>query len=141
MNQLLQDVGVCHFMVVYKQPTGRLVQYDFGPVGRDISLGPADQGRLARLLGRRSRAVPADIRETRVGPLIQHLPRKPLDTLLTGLTLFPVLQPTVLPETCLYVGRTNMTLQQVQAFNEAQRMEYEVHLNDCRCVINIKTAP
>ena len=37
-----------------------------------------------------------------------------------------------LPELAIPFGKTNLTLQQVRTFNEAQRLEYEVHKSDCR---------
>ena len=55
-------------MTIFKTPSGQLVQFDFGPRGGgDISLGPADRGRMARLFRKtRSRVVPAEIREAKV---------------------------------------------------------------------------
>ena len=69
VNRLLLDLGVCHFMTVFKSPSGQLVQFDFGPRGgRDISFGNPSQGRMARLFGKHqaTRAVPAEIREAKV---------------------------------------------------------------------------
>ena len=34
-------------------------------------------------------------------------------------------------------GKTNLTLQQVRAFNEAQKLDYEVHKSDCRYRLSI----
>lgn len=37
---ILEDIGVCHYYVIFRQRDGTLTQYDFGPVGgRDISFG------------------------------------------------------------------------------------------------------
>jgi hypothetical protein len=107
VNDLFVDVGVCHYLTIFKTPSGQLVQFDFGPRGGgDISLGPADRGRMARLFKKnKCRAVPAEIREEKLG---------------------------VLPEAAMPCGKTNLTLQQVRTFNEAQRLEYEVHKSDCR---------
>ena len=68
MHQLFVDVGVCHYLTIFKTPSGQLVQFDFGPKGGgDISLGPADRGRMARLFRKtRSKVVPAEIREAKV---------------------------------------------------------------------------
>ena len=68
VHQLFVDVGVCHYMTIFKTPSGQLVQFDFGPRGGgDISLGPADRGRMARLFRKnRSKVVPAEIREDKV---------------------------------------------------------------------------
>lgn len=46
-------------------------------------------------------------------------------------------QLTALPELAMPCGKTNLTLHQVRAFNEAQRLEYEVHKSDCRSVSSL----
>ena len=68
VNDLFVDVGVCHYLTIFKTPSGQLVQFDFGPRGGgDISLGPADRGRMARLFKKnKCRVVPAEIREEKV---------------------------------------------------------------------------
>lgn len=30
------DLGLCHYMTVFKTPDGQLVQFDFGPMGGDV---------------------------------------------------------------------------------------------------------
>lgn len=42
VHDLLLDVGVCHFMAIFKdRSSGRMLQFDFGPVGGDIAIdGP-----------------------------------------------------------------------------------------------------
>lgn len=68
VHDLFVDVGVCHYMTIFKTPSGQLVQFDFGPRGGgDISLGPADRGRMARLFRKnKAKVVPAEIREAKV---------------------------------------------------------------------------
>ena len=81
VNDFFVDVGVCHYMTIFKTPGGQLYQFDFGPKGGgDISLGPAESTRMARLFRKRqSKAVPAEIREAQVlGPhrcdSLQYIP-------------------------------------------------------------------
>jgi len=78
VNDLFVDVGVCHYLTIFKTPCGQLVQFDFGPRGGgDISLGPADRGRMARLFKKnKCRQVPAEIREVKVStaPPPNHWP-------------------------------------------------------------------
>lgn len=38
-KMLMVDAGICHFMVVVKQPSQRLIMFDFGPVGGDVHVG------------------------------------------------------------------------------------------------------
>jgi hypothetical protein len=72
VNNLFVDVGVCHYLTIFKTPSGQLVQFDFGPRGGgDISLGPADRSRMARVFKmNKRRAVPAEIREAKVRPAL-----------------------------------------------------------------------
>jgi hypothetical protein len=39
-----------------------------------------------------------------------------------------------LPAAHLYVGRTQLSLDAIRCYNAAQRMQYELHANDCRWV-------
>jgi hypothetical protein len=63
----VRDCGICHYMTVFRQPDGSLVQFDYGPKsGGDIHIG---QGALARLLSprkKRGRRVEGDVREHKV---------------------------------------------------------------------------
>jgi len=43
------DMGICHYMTVFKTPDGQLVQFDFGPTGGDVQKA---HGPLATLLRR-----------------------------------------------------------------------------------------
>lgn len=49
----LVDIGICHYMTVFKTPDGQLVQFDFGPLGGDVQKA---HGPLATFL-RRARAA------------------------------------------------------------------------------------
>lgn len=52
-RQHLVDMGICHYMTVFKTPDGQLVQFDFGPQGGDVQKA---HGPIATLL-RRARAA------------------------------------------------------------------------------------
>jgi hypothetical protein len=49
----LVDMGICHYMTVFKAADGQLVQFDFGPLGGDVQKA---HGPLATFL-RRARAA------------------------------------------------------------------------------------
>ena len=54
-RELVADLGICHYVVVMKQPNGEVVQFDFGPKGgRDVS---ASRG-----------GIPAEVRERPLQP-------------------------------------------------------------------------
>ena len=38
MREIVADIGICHYIVVVRKPSGEAVQFDFGPRGgRDVS--------------------------------------------------------------------------------------------------------
>lgn len=45
----VRDSGLCHYMTVFKQPDGSLVQFDFGPKGGDIHVA---RGPFAAILSK-----------------------------------------------------------------------------------------
>ena len=45
-----------------------------------------------------------------------------------------VLQLTELPPRHMYVGKTHLTVNDIRSFNNLQRLDYELHQNDCRYV-------
>lgn len=64
----VRDSGICHYMTVFKQPDGSLVQFDFGPKGGDIHVA---RGPFARLLSKqplpgRSKVALGEVRENQV---------------------------------------------------------------------------
>jgi hypothetical protein len=74
---LLEDVGVCHYFVIFRHRDGTLTQYDFGPVGgRDIAFEGSPPIPAFALLGARWRqqrtqqAQRAEIREVKVGHIL-----------------------------------------------------------------------
>jgi hypothetical protein len=57
----LRDSGVCHYMTVFKQKDGTMVQFDFGPaVGGDIHV--AGPGPLNKSSKERKKAVVGQVR-------------------------------------------------------------------------------
>lgn len=50
------DLGLCHYMTVFKAPDGQLVQFDFGPMGGDVQKA---HGPLATFLKRAHAATVA----------------------------------------------------------------------------------
>eukprot|EP00898_Chlorokybus_atmophyticus_P007105 jgi/Chlat1/7396/Chrsp6S07427 len=122
----LRDLGVCHYMAIVQTPQGQIIQFDFGPTGGDIakthlfsrlrraqshSLGAmASIGTdMTSMRPRRRKAKPGEVRET------------VLDSL---------------PETCMLIGRTPMSLEEIRTFNSAQDLYYELNNNDCRHYVN-----
>ena len=43
-----------------------------------------------------------------------------------------VLQLTELPPKHMFVGKTHLTVNDIRSFNNLQRVDYELHQNDCR---------
>ncbi len=41
-----------------------------------------------------------------------------------------------LPSAHVYVGRTNLSIDDIRAWNSMHRREYELHVNDCRHYVN-----
>lgn len=54
------DVGLCHYMTVFKTPDGQLVQFDFGPRGGDVQKA---HGPVATLLKRAHAAALAQTQQ------------------------------------------------------------------------------
>lgn len=43
------------------------------------------------------------------------------------------MQLTELPAKHMFVGKTHLTVSDIRSFNNLQRLDYELHQNDCRC--------
>jgi hypothetical protein len=95
---LMVDAGVCHFMVIVKQPSQQMVQLDFGPIGGDVHVGgmpqtlqtasatasalnrtaaealSGSQDRAASQKKRKSKAVPGEVRVKQVSHLSNRIP-------------------------------------------------------------------
>lgn len=115
---LLTDVGCAHYYTVIRRPSdGQLTQLDFGPVGGDIAFATKPRRGLwswACRVVSRTPAVPigtqAEVREVKL---------------------------TEMPESCMYVGNTSLSLSDIRSFNLLQsRVLYLLHKNDCRHYVN-----
>lgn len=93
----VRDSGICHYLAVFRQKDGSLVQFDFGPRGGDIHVA-ASNGPFAFLSksadGKMARHVPGEVRERRLSRL---------------------------PEAHMYVGRTPLSLPDIRAWNALQQ--------------------
>lgn len=65
-KQLMVDIGVCHYMLIFEDTKGGLTMFDFGPVGGDMHVSaPTLQGASTPS---KSKAVPGEVRHTQVRP-------------------------------------------------------------------------
>eukprot|EP00890_Picochlorum_soloecismus_P003396 jgi/Picsp_1/4057/NSC_01568-R1_protein len=111
----LRDTGVCHYMTVFKQKDGTLVQFDFGPLaGGDIHVSAP--GPLGRVLGkspkgsRNKQRVDGQVRERKISSL---------------------------PNSHMYVGTTHLSLAEIRSWNRIHAATvYELHRSDCRHYVN-----
>eukprot|EP00850_Spirogloea_muscicola_P023172 SM000334S12541 [mRNA] locus=s334:5165:7069:- [translate_table: standard] len=103
----LRDLGLCHYMAVFRSASGDAVQLDFGPRGGDCALAPPGAGPSGPPAGRPQPAASSgDIREEK---LLREL-----------------------PASSMYVGRSRMTIEDVRAFNSTRNNMYALNRNDCR---------
>lgn len=110
----VRDCGICHYMTVFRSSDGTMTMFDFGPeAGGDIHVG---RGPFAKIFNKSTenhlskKNVRACVRENRVSSL---------------------------PLPCMYVGRTNLSLSDIRAWNDVHASsEYELHRSDCRHYVN-----
>ena len=70
----LRDLGLCHYMTVFKSPHGDILQFDFGPLGGDVavslpggtSLTHSNFASMSRHSARGPKAALGEIREAEV---------------------------------------------------------------------------
>lgn len=110
----IRDSGICHYLTVFKQEDGTLIQFDFGPEsGGDVHLSaPGPLGRIFNKStpGKRERRVAGQVREKRLKSL---------------------------PDSHMFMGTTNLTLGEIRAWNTVHAApEYELHRSDCRHYVN-----
>jgi hypothetical protein len=90
----VRDCGLCHYLAVFKQKDGSLVQFDFGPRGGDIHVARGPFAFLSKSAdGKMQRLVPGEVRERRLMRL---------------------------PDAHMYVGRTPLSLEDIRAWNALQ---------------------
>ena len=125
----LRDSGVCHYMTVFKQSDGTLIQFDFGPsAGGDIHVSsPGPLAPLGRLLNmNKSPSCSATD-----GGVEESSNAKKVDGQVRERRLRR------LPDPHMYMGTTNMSLADIRAWNMVHAApEYELHRSDCRHYTN-----
>jgi hypothetical protein len=90
----VRDAGICHYLAVFKQRDGSLVQFDFGPRGGDIHVARGPFAFLSKSAdGKMRRHVPGEVRERRLVRL---------------------------PEAHMFVGHTPLSLADIRAWNSLQ---------------------
>eukprot|EP00879_Flechtneria_rotunda_P004631 GHRR01004889.1.p1 GENE.GHRR01004889.1~~GHRR01004889.1.p1 ORF type:complete len:785 (+),score=318.55 GHRR01004889.1:460-2814(+) len=178
------DMGICHYMTVFRTPDGQFVQFDFGPQGGDVQKA---HGPVASLL-KRAHAAALAVQQPAAGQAagveFQHaisngnsssavsnsgkgmvhspsapvLPLASLDLVgeageaaeaaMRGQACRQRPKKGVggairerhldeLPVACMYMGRTQLTLDGIRRYNRAQgSLLYTLHDNDCRHYVN-----
>jgi hypothetical protein len=121
----VRDAGICHYLTVFKQPDGTLVQFDFGPSGGGdihVSAGP-----FSRFLNRGSAIQkPASVSSSKLSSRNRAVGGKVREHKLTSL-----------PDSHLYVGRTHLSMADIRAWNSVHgACSYELHRSDCRHYVN-----
>jgi hypothetical protein len=66
MRHSMVDLGICHYMTVFRTPDGRYVQFDFGPHGGDVE---KVNGPLGALLRRARRQVAEQHQHQQLQPM------------------------------------------------------------------------
>lgn len=115
----LKDLGLCHFMAIFRSSKGELVQFDFGPPGGDITISfPSSRkndDKKYEILYHEKGAIYA-------GPLGEIREEKIEDGL---------------PSSALFMGRTRLSLNAIREFNNTQDMAYQLIWNDCRHYVDM----
>ena len=127
----LRDSGVCHYMTVFKQKDGTLIQFDFGPsAGGDIHVSsPGPLGPLGRMLNMNKSPVGGSAGGNGADGKASN--SKKVDGQVRERRLKR------LPDAHMYMGTTNMSLADIRAWNTVHAApEYELHKSDCRHYTN-----
>lgn len=66
VKQLMVDIGVCHYMLIFEDAQGSLLMFDFGPIGGDVHVGGPDIQASSKQP--KSKSVAGEIRKTQVSP-------------------------------------------------------------------------
>ena len=125
-KEFARTCGACHYLVLFRSSDGSMVRFDFGPTGGDVFGNPFGI-RLPRLGSKtNTNCVPGEIREIQVPS--EHV--FPHQTHRIYWVIY--VQVTELPADYVYVGTTNLQLEDIYRFNSEQSIDYELHKNDCR---------
>ncbi|KAL4524478.1 hypothetical protein Ndes2526A_g06606 [Nannochloris sp. 'desiccata'] len=117
----VRDAGICHYLTVFRQPDGTLVQFDFGPsAGGDIHVSAGPFTRFLNKSDATPKSAASSIsRDRSVGGRVREH------------------KLTSLPESHLYVGRTHLSMSDIRAWNSFHASSsYELHRSDCRHYVN-----
>ena len=130
----LAEVGVCHYLTAFRTPDGRLLTYDFGPMGGDVHVGlPVDQSSwLSRPANLFRRGQSASIHLAGPEGLASSGPAEVSRSLSTDVS--PKQSGTegqirereleALPLHYLHVGRTSLTLEDIREYNRQQSLRW-----------------
>jgi len=109
-KEFARTCGACHYMVVFKVDDGSMVEFDFGPAGGDVHVAATNPFALKSPNAQTNiQSVPGEIRECTIAEL---------------------------PSDFVFVGTTDLSLDDIRSFNAEQSMDYELHKNDCRHYAN-----
>jgi hypothetical protein len=160
MRQSLVDVGICHFMTVFRTPEGRLVQFDFGPQGGDVEKLTGPFAAVLRAARRQQRQLELDaaggggggggssvggLRLSPSAPTLEFIAEGDVNGSSGGSVSSQQQRQerangeirerelAALPTSHMYVGRTALTLDDVRMYNGGRARRYRLHDNDCRC--------
>eukprot|EP00897_Mesotaenium_endlicherianum_P004825 jgi/Mesen1/4370/ME000221S03498 len=120
----LRDLGVCHFMTIFKSSSGQLVQFDFGPRGGDIVMDFPGSSRSRRRCNSKMACI-------------QQLQRENITIYAGPKGEIREEQLEMLPETAIYIGPSSANLHTVRQLNAGQNLFYELNENDCRHYVDM----
>eukprot|EP00892_Ulva_mutabilis_P007275 jgi/Ulvmu1/491/UM001_0499.1 len=106
-KELMVDIGVCHYMLIFQDVKGGLLMCDFGPIGGDVHVSTPNLQDTS--MQPKSKAVAGEVRLTKISEL---------------------------PEACMHLGAAHVTLDAVREFNQQCDVQYELNVNDCRHYVN-----
>eukprot|EP00239_Pterosperma_sp_CCMP1384_P001418 CAMPEP_0197849770 /NCGR_PEP_ID=MMETSP1438-20131217/13155_1 /TAXON_ID=1461541 /ORGANISM="Pterosperma sp., Strain CCMP1384" /LENGTH=337 /DNA_ID=CAMNT_0043462607 /DNA_START=223 /DNA_END=1235 /DNA_ORIENTATION=+ len=115
LRDSIQNMGLKHYLVVFKSANGTCHQFDFGPIGGDIAIDIpalqvlAEKGEDGK--PKRSRGKPGAIREEKI-------------------------DSDSIPEDRILIGRTRLTLEDIRSYNRSRDTVYDLSRNDCRHYVN-----
>mmetsp|Transcript_35712 Transcript_35712/g.105555 ORF Transcript_35712/g.105555 Transcript_35712/m.105555 type:complete len:584 (-) Transcript_35712:523-2274(-) len=127
IKQCIVDMGVCHYLVLVRDQSGAVWQWDFGPRGGDVHVDLPGSPRRLMQQQCAMEVVPLDgsaKAEMRGSPGVQGEIRE------QRLTELPHDMPLV------HIGTTKLTATQIRAFSTCRPTSYRLNDNDCRHFAN-----
>ena len=129
------DTGICHFMLIVKEPSGALRQYDFGPRGGDVTFGDREgswgQGETfgSCPLTQRQQEPSASAGEDKIEWKHSAEEGEVRETILESL-------PTHLPLLLVGAAREGITTEGIREFSKRCPLHYKLCERDCRHFTN-----